>query len=475
MNEEEETNLSSSSKEEEEEKGDVDDCRSYRHKVVRDLVWVITSPTILKETKMKTSMASREWLERLDRDPRPLMEYVHKHLRGWALGSYYTILVNYWLNEISTTKPILSTQVVDGSRLPNRHTLGQLKWVFTLPKESYVAIHWEGSVKFFVDAKASYMSENTRKLIKLCRLADETSRAKALNILSRRDDDLDVNSRCSNSGKTPLMIAAWRGHIDVVRSLLDHGAEIDTHVSRNLGSLGKTAIFFACTRCRDAVVRLLLQRGARVTIVNNKGQTLRSLAATHLEKDTRLEIEKIECEQISKKGWLDFSSQDDGQVYGDLDPRFEKGRRALMASSSSSSSLIDVVNGTTYETRQERYESYNRKNKKHGRRRHASSELKRFVGPYLSENLFERVLASKKKMNVVSPSVQKWICAKTNTKHVFSQYLLKGYLFYPLHAYRTSRSCSKKLNSDHLRGWIVRKPEELIRSDVRGVLCITLK
>ena len=108
-------------------------------------------------------MASREWLESLDRDPRPLMEYVHKHLRGWALGSYYTILVNYWLNEISKTTPILEKPIVDAKRLPNRHTLGQLKWVFTLPKEPHVAIHWEGSVKFFVDAKASYMSENTRK------------------------------------------------------------------------------------------------------------------------------------------------------------------------------------------------------------------------------------------------------------------------------------------------------------------------
>ena len=446
------------------------DCRSYHHKVVRDLVWVFASPTIFPEKRNATTsprrfvLQSREWLRKLDEDPRPLMEYVHKHLRGWALGSYYTILINFWLKRMSSVH-ILEKPVVNAKLLPKRQTLGQLKWVFKSPKEPQVAIHWESSVKFFVDSNI-HMSENSRKLIKLCRKSDETSAQDAIEVLKTKLDEVNINARCSNSGKTALMIAAWRGHIDVVKALLDHGADINVYAT-GLGSLGKTAIFFACTRCRNDVVRLLLRRGARVTIVNNKGQTVRSLAATHLDKETRLEIEKIEHEQIEKIGWLDFSSQRDGNIYGDLDPRFEIGQVALSSSSSSSSSTTttttttkttDVVNGTTYESRKQRYESYNNKKKQ----QEASTRLRRFVGPYLSENLHERALTASRKLSIVSSAVKKWIQRETDTKHVRSEYILRGYLFYPLVSYQNIKCCTKGLNPKHLRGWIVNRPEELL-------------
>ena len=47
-------------------------------------------------------------------------------------------------------------------------------------------------------------------------------------------------------------------------------------------SYGKTPLFYATTRCRDEVVRLLLEHGAKTRVLNNKGQSVLSLASSHL-------------------------------------------------------------------------------------------------------------------------------------------------------------------------------------------------
>lgn len=109
-------------------------------------------------------------------------------------------------------------------------------------------------------------------------------------------------------------------------------------------SYGKTPLFYAITRCRDEVVELLLARGARTRILNNKGQSVLSLAATHLTPSVVSAVEAAEAAEgelperwlqrlhalapearplLCPAGWVDFqSSHPDGQTYGDLDPRF---------------------------------------------------------------------------------------------------------------------------------------------------------
>ncbi|EKX35172.1 hypothetical protein GUITHDRAFT_51906, partial [Guillardia theta CCMP2712] len=83
-------------------------------------------------------------------------------------------------------------------------------------------------------------------------------------------------------GKNPLHHAAWRGHIDSVRLLLQKGMDVNRW-STGVHNYGKTAIFYALTRSRGEVVEVLLEHRARVRIVNNKGQTPRSIASSHLE------------------------------------------------------------------------------------------------------------------------------------------------------------------------------------------------
>ena len=89
-------------------------------------------------------------------------------------------------------------------------------------------------------------------------------------------------SSATPSGKTPLHLAAWKGPLQNVQELIQRGAGVNKF-STSPGNYGKTAIFYAITRSRDELVLELLRHGAHVKIVNNKGQTPVSLAASHLK------------------------------------------------------------------------------------------------------------------------------------------------------------------------------------------------
>lgn len=136
-------------------------------------------------------------------------------------------------------------------------------------------------------------------------------------------DHLNLPSKVG--GKTALHLAAWKAPVENVHVLLQNGAAINQW-STNSGNYGKTALFYAITQCRDDVVLSLLQMGSLVTIVNNKGQTPRSLAASHLKATTIQAIEDAEAEQLKSGTFLNFYlpeyRAENETCFGDLDPRF---------------------------------------------------------------------------------------------------------------------------------------------------------
>jgi hypothetical protein len=129
----------------------------------------------------------------------------------------------------------------------------------------------------------------------------------------------DINQQAL-TGKSALHMAAWQGCLENIHFLLDTGCDTDCY-SRGEFSYGKSAIFFAATRSRNEVINLLLDQGAWVKIVNNKGQSILSIASSHLEPQIISKIQEKEQEQQGP--WWNFrASHSDGLDYGDLDPRF---------------------------------------------------------------------------------------------------------------------------------------------------------
>ena len=95
--------------------------------------------------------------------------------------------------------------------------------------------------------------------------------------------DLAYVKRCVRGGKsvntrrwatTALHSAASEGHLEVVKYLVEQGADINATTSR----YGWTVLHYAATWGQLAVVRYLVEQGADVNAKDSDGDTARGLA-----------------------------------------------------------------------------------------------------------------------------------------------------------------------------------------------------
>ncbi len=82
-----------------------------------------------------------------------------------------------------------------------------------------------------------------------------------------------ANPNKSKYGRTPLHTAAYEGRFDVVKLLLEHGADPNTQDKD-----GRTPLHWAALRGLVDVVRLLLVHGADPTVEDEDGKTPLDLA-----------------------------------------------------------------------------------------------------------------------------------------------------------------------------------------------------
>lgn len=87
------------------------------------------------------------------------------------------------------------------------------------------------------------------------------------------DAGADVDG-CDGEGRTALRAAAWGGHEEIVRTLLDYGAQVDRADSK-----GRTPLIAAAYMGHHEVVEILLDNNAEVNLADGDGRTALSVAA----------------------------------------------------------------------------------------------------------------------------------------------------------------------------------------------------
>ena len=133
--------------------------------------------------------------------------------------------------------------------------------------DGMTALHWaamNGDVE--LTEMLVYAGANVRATTRLgtytpLYLASQQGHAKVIQALVKAGADLKAGTP---NGTTPLMVAAASGDVDSVRTLLDHGAEIN---GRD-GVRWQTPVMYAAANNRAAVIELLASKGADLTLTS---------------------------------------------------------------------------------------------------------------------------------------------------------------------------------------------------------------
>ena len=102
-------------------------------------------------------------------------------------------------------------------------------------------------------------------------IASLTGHLDVVRLLVQDGADKDKES---NDGETPLFIATAEGHLEIVRLLLQEGADKDKG-----DNSGETPLFMASIQGHLEIVRLLIQEGADKDKENDRGTTALVIAA----------------------------------------------------------------------------------------------------------------------------------------------------------------------------------------------------
>jgi ankyrin repeat protein len=108
-------------------------------------------------------------------------------------------------------------------------------------------------------------ARDERLMIKAAKAGEVAAIARLLTL----DKGL-INAR-DKDGSTPLHCAAWKGHAEVVKILLDAGAEVNARSQNE--HYGDTALHAAAHGNQKDVVRILIARGADLNAKNRIGRT----------------------------------------------------------------------------------------------------------------------------------------------------------------------------------------------------------
>lgn len=159
-----------------------------------------------------------------------------------------------------TLNPGLSVEKIVGSDLNEQLLkavkMGNIKGFKKLLKNECIDINYQDEQGYTALMYASSMPQ----------------RSKFVKILLQNRAQADIQrinvSDSSFGGQTALMLAAIAGYIDIVKMLIDAGADLNLQ-NKN----GRTALLSAALKGNTNIVRLLIERGARFDIQDECGFT----------------------------------------------------------------------------------------------------------------------------------------------------------------------------------------------------------
>ena len=134
--------------------------------------------------------------------------------------------------------------------------------------------------------------------------AAEDGHVEVVRLLLEHGADINAPSKY---GSTAWNFAAWGGHVEVVRLLLEHGADINAQ-----NDDGTTALMSAASGGRVEVMRFLLEHGADINAQNDDGTTALMIVARNAQEN------HVEVMRFLLEHGADINAQDN------------RGRTALM-------------------------------------------------------------------------------------------------------------------------------------------------
>ena len=153
----------------------------------------------------------------------------------------------------------------------------------------------EKIVRILLEAGAGARGNNSLNCTPMQIACEEGHLSIVEMLLSYDNGLLEIQDK---KGQTPLFAAVYWGHIDLVRFLIDRGANVHAAPScmafSDAGSLeavgGRTAPMFTCSEGDLAMVRLLLAAGVDVKARDESQKTALHDAATSLSRDMVREL-----------------------------------------------------------------------------------------------------------------------------------------------------------------------------------------
>lgn len=194
---------------------------------IRDLVWALTAPSLIKGTDKSVVLGSNFWasqcleleksIEGILADPQPFLTFFSSR-RRFRLGLYFEDLILYFIQYISQYELLAhDLQVFSGGR-----TLGAFDFILRAPDGEVE--HWEAAVKYFLQSRSSsewgaWIGPNGRDSLKrkMGKMEDRqlllSEKKESQELLKERKIPLPTRRRILSKGMLfqPFLMPEWPG------------------------------------------------------------------------------------------------------------------------------------------------------------------------------------------------------------------------------------------------------------------------